>query len=156
MPASIAASDALAFGFQEGLCSRGGSKGGSVATGGDRAVQLTSYKATGAAAPGEEDLPVEGVSTISHPRPGPPRPLRSPLGSGRAPGACGVGVGGCLCSHQHSSGQKTDLEKQGEAVLPSRMDQSSLKGLFKRNFSDINHGNARILRATVSSFYPLT
>ncbi|KAM9637523.1 NADPH oxidase 5-like [Morphnus guianensis] len=138
---------------QEGLCSRAGSEGGSVATGGDRAVQLTSYKATGAAAPGHEDLPAEGVSTISHPCPAPPRPPRSLVGSSRAPGACRVGVGGCLCSHQHSSGQRTDLEKRGEALLPSQMGQSSLKGLFKRNFSDIIHGNARILRATVSSFW---
>ncbi|KAM6060360.1 NADPH oxidase 5-like [Theristicus caerulescens] len=48
---------------QEGLCSRASSEGGFVATGGDGAVQLMSYKATGAAAPGEEDLPAEGVST---------------------------------------------------------------------------------------------
>ncbi|XP_053933080.1 NADPH oxidase 5 isoform X1 [Cuculus canorus] len=48
---------------QGGLCSRAGSVEGSVATGGDGAVQLTSYKATStAAAPREEDSPAEGVS----------------------------------------------------------------------------------------------
>ncbi|KAM6308561.1 NADPH oxidase 5-like [Aegotheles albertisi] len=46
---------------QEGLHSGAGSEGGSVATGGDRTIQLTLYKATGAAGPGEEDPPVEGV-----------------------------------------------------------------------------------------------
>ncbi|KAM6409443.1 NADPH oxidase 5-like [Rhynochetos jubatus] len=51
------AGDAAAFGFQEGLCGRASSEGGSVATGGDGAIQLTSYKATGAAAPADEDLP---------------------------------------------------------------------------------------------------
>ncbi|XP_061303456.1 NADPH oxidase 5 [Pezoporus flaviventris] len=40
---------------QEGLCSRAGSDGGSVATDADGAVQLTSYKASGAAARGEQD-----------------------------------------------------------------------------------------------------
>ncbi|KAM9224191.1 NADPH oxidase 5-like [Leptosomus discolor] len=58
MPASIAAS--AAFGFQGGLCSRAASEGAAVATGGDGAIQLTSYKATGAATPGEEDPPVAG------------------------------------------------------------------------------------------------
>ncbi|XP_075362746.1 NADPH oxidase 5 [Mycteria americana] len=100
MPASITASEALAFAFQEGLCSRAGSERGSVATGGDGAVRLTLYKATGAAAPGEEDPPAGGVSPISHPRPAPPRPPRSPGGRGRAPGACGAGGGALLSPTQ--------------------------------------------------------
>lgn len=81
----VTASDALAFGFQEGLCSGAGSERGSVATGGDGAVQLTSYRAMGAAAPGGEDPPVRGVSTISHPRPAPLRPPRAPQGTGAEP-----------------------------------------------------------------------
>lgn len=93
MPASITASDALAFGFQEGPCSRADLEGGSVATGGDGAVQLMSYKATSAAAPGEEDLPAGGVSTISHPCPVLPSPSRSLRGRGRAPGAWRRGGG---------------------------------------------------------------
>ncbi|XP_069722702.1 NADPH oxidase 5 isoform X3 [Phaenicophaeus curvirostris] len=48
---------------QGGLCSRGDSAEGSVAIGGDGAVQLTSYNATStAAAPREEDSSAEGVS----------------------------------------------------------------------------------------------
>ncbi|XP_051484516.1 NADPH oxidase 5 [Apus apus] len=48
---------------QGGLCSGAGSEGGSVATGGDGDVQLTSYKATSTTGPGEGDLPIGGVST---------------------------------------------------------------------------------------------
>ena len=90
----MAPGDTLALGFQEGLCGGAGSEGGSVAAGGDGAVQLTSYKATG-----EEDPPAGGVSTISHPHPAPPRPPRSlPGGQGQSP--VPVGKAGGLRSWQ--------------------------------------------------------
>ncbi|KAM6059004.1 NADPH oxidase 5-like [Chlamydotis macqueenii] len=59
---------------QGGVCGRASLEQGSVATGGDGAVWLTSYKATGAAGPGEEDPPAAGVST----------------GLGETPGLCGI------------------------------------------------------------------
>ncbi|KAM6257015.1 NADPH oxidase 5-like [Porphyrio hochstetteri] len=58
---------------QEGLCGRGGCEGAAVATGEDGAVQLTSYKATGTAGPGEGDPAARGVPT----RPGETRRLCS-------------------------------------------------------------------------------
>ncbi|XP_075287422.1 NADPH oxidase 5 [Opisthocomus hoazin] len=48
----------LSVDAEEGLCGGAGSEGGSVAAGGDGAVQLTSYKATG-----EEDPPAGGESS---------------------------------------------------------------------------------------------
>lgn len=131
MPAGIAAGDALAFALQEGLCSRAGSEWGSVATDGDRDVRLLSYKATGAAAPGEEDPPVAVVSTVSHPCPAPPRPPRSRGGRGRAPGAHGVGTGGSLLSSTRQQLEDQPGETRGSITSipngPKRVKKLFLK-----------------------------